>query len=186
MGENIRRHRKEQGMTLAELGEQVGVTASHISQIERDLIEPSLGLLRRIAQVLGVSIHELFSEPSEQGALLLPGGEAPVVGFPELNGPCRFLSAGSMGDMVLGRLIKVFEVTLEPDLWLSAATLESVTDVCCYVIVGELDFYVGEDPVRLGPGDSMFIPRHTEYRVLNSGTVAARMIWAYGLSGPAL
>ena len=186
MGEGIRGRRKARGMTLSELGEQVGVTASHISQIERGLIEPSLGLLRRIAQVLAVSVQQLFDSPPEQRVVLLPVARAPVITFPGFNGTYRFLSADSKDDLVFSRPIKVFEIELEAGMWLSDTPLQSVTDECCYVIDGALDFHIGAEPLHLDSGDSLFLPLHTEYHVFNAGPGTARILWANATTGMAL
>ena len=45
----LRRWRKEKGVTLATLAETVGVSPSHLSEIERSLDSPSLGLASRLS-----------------------------------------------------------------------------------------------------------------------------------------
>ena len=58
------------GMTQEGLASEVGVDRSLISKIETGESEGSLSTLRKIAEVLGVSLAELFDENDEPGATL--------------------------------------------------------------------------------------------------------------------
>ena len=60
-GKKIRQARKARKLTLQELGDRVGLTGSHISQIERGTSIPSVGALWEIADALGLSMAELFA-----------------------------------------------------------------------------------------------------------------------------
>jgi transcriptional regulator with XRE-family HTH domain len=60
VGEGLRAHREEAGMSLRELARQVGVSPSLISQIEHCKATPSVGTLYAIVSTLGVSLDELF------------------------------------------------------------------------------------------------------------------------------
>ena len=51
-GASIRQLRLAKGMTLQELAAQTRTTAGYLSQLERDLVDPSLSTLRKIAQAL--------------------------------------------------------------------------------------------------------------------------------------
>ena len=53
LGEVIRRQRAMMALTLAELAERSGVSASHLGRIERGERFPSARTLRRIAKPLG-------------------------------------------------------------------------------------------------------------------------------------
>jgi transcriptional regulator with XRE-family HTH domain len=64
-GNNIRRYRLEQKLSLRELGVRAGVSASLISQVENGRIDPSISSLRRIAEALDVSIFYLLEDGSE-------------------------------------------------------------------------------------------------------------------------
>ena len=52
IGEKIKAIRMEKKITAKELAERVEVTPGYISQIERDLISPSLSVLMRIADAI--------------------------------------------------------------------------------------------------------------------------------------
>jgi len=61
LGQAIRRLRKQQGMTLAELAERCDSHVGNLSRIERCLSRPSLELLYRLAQALDLSLTDIFS-----------------------------------------------------------------------------------------------------------------------------
>jgi transcriptional regulator with XRE-family HTH domain len=61
LGEIIRRQRVMMSLTLAELAERSGVSASHLGRIERGERFPSARILRRLAQPLGVEEGELMT-----------------------------------------------------------------------------------------------------------------------------
>lgn len=58
IGPAIRKLRHEQNLTLDDLAEQAGISASHLSRLERGQTLPSFTVLAGIAHVLGVSIDE--------------------------------------------------------------------------------------------------------------------------------
>ena len=61
LGQAIRRLRKQQGMTLAELAHRCDSHVGNLSRIERGLARPSLELLYRLAEALDLSLTDIFS-----------------------------------------------------------------------------------------------------------------------------
>lgn len=56
----VKMHRARLDMTQQQLAEATGVSRQTVHAIERGKAEPSVALALRMAQVLGVSIGELF------------------------------------------------------------------------------------------------------------------------------
>ena len=63
LGDKIRIRREEKGWTLKRLGEQVGLSDSYLSEIERGRIDPSVDTLRRLAEALDLPVPLLFASP---------------------------------------------------------------------------------------------------------------------------
>lgn len=59
LSERLSALRKEKGLTLRELAEQVGITAAALSNYEKGQKEPSLGYAKKLAQYYGVSLDYL-------------------------------------------------------------------------------------------------------------------------------
>lgn len=65
LGFNVRRYRKERGMTQSELADKIGVAQSFVGLIERDERQPSTKTLFALADALGVTLDMLrSSEPA--------------------------------------------------------------------------------------------------------------------------
>lgn len=64
VGAQIRKHRKKAGLTQKELGFKIGVKHNTISGYENGTNEPEQNILFAIADVLGVSINDLFPSPT--------------------------------------------------------------------------------------------------------------------------
>jgi predicted transcriptional regulator/DNA-binding XRE family transcriptional regulator len=70
-GHRVRHLRKSRGLTLDELGQELGRTPSYLSQLENGKKEPRLGLINELAEVFDVSAVELLSqEPPTRRAYL--------------------------------------------------------------------------------------------------------------------
>jgi transcriptional regulator with XRE-family HTH domain len=107
LGQRMRHFRSEAGLTLDQLGSDVGVAASQLSLMENGKREPRLSLLGTIAERLGIPVSELLepTAPSERAGLEIELDRAqssPV--YAELALPV--IRAGkSMGDDTLRALV---------------------------------------------------------------------------------
>lgn len=72
LGLKIREARKLRNLTLTELAGRVGLTASHISQIERGLTSPSVSSLLSIAGALDLPMEYFFADDNERGSTSPP------------------------------------------------------------------------------------------------------------------
>ena len=62
IGKNIRRLRKEAGMSQEQLGAKLGKTRSAVSQYESETIIPRMGVIEDLAQIFRVSKSEIIGE----------------------------------------------------------------------------------------------------------------------------
>ena len=61
LGQRIRKRRQTMELTQQQLAEALGVTAQHISAVEKDKRAPSLDSLARLAEELGVTVDFLVT-----------------------------------------------------------------------------------------------------------------------------
>ena len=61
LGADLRALRKARGLTLSEIAAQLGRSVGWLSQVERDMSDPSISDLRQIAESLGVPMSMLFA-----------------------------------------------------------------------------------------------------------------------------
>jgi len=62
LGERIRELRKKKGLSQLRLAYRAEISKTYLSDLERGKRNPSIGLLLRIAEALGVSLTDLFSK----------------------------------------------------------------------------------------------------------------------------
>jgi transcriptional regulator with XRE-family HTH domain len=63
VGQNIRTQRERAGLSLAQLSQATGISKAHLVRLETKPANPSLELLSRIAEALGVTIADLVGGP---------------------------------------------------------------------------------------------------------------------------
>ncbi len=66
IGNRIRSFRQERGLTLGQLAQKAGISASYLSTIERGLKKPSIPVLRQISEALHVSPALLVRSEEEK------------------------------------------------------------------------------------------------------------------------
>jgi transcriptional regulator with XRE-family HTH domain len=73
IGERLRFYRQGRKKTQAAVAGLAGVSEDYLSQIERGLKTPTIGLLHKFARILGVQVSVLLGEPeSEQDGVIHP------------------------------------------------------------------------------------------------------------------
>lgn len=63
---NLRRERSARGFTQGQLAAKAGTERSYLSRLEHGRENPSLGLVARLAEALGVDLVELLTEPKRR------------------------------------------------------------------------------------------------------------------------
>lgn len=61
---NIRRLRVEKALSQEALALDAGIDRTYVSRVERSLENPTVGILERVAEVLGCDISGLFERPA--------------------------------------------------------------------------------------------------------------------------
>src|ERR671930_2414678 len=95
LGALLRAQRVAAELSLRELSERTNVSNAYLSQLERGLHEPSLGVLRAIASALGVPLGSLLTRAGvlerdeADGNLPLRETEAAILRDPDLSEPQR-------------------------------------------------------------------------------------------------
>jgi len=74
LGKNLKRARKERGMTQMQLALEIGTSLSLVSKYESGKTVPRITAAARIAEALDISLDELIGTESSENP---SGGEAP-------------------------------------------------------------------------------------------------------------
>jgi len=60
LGLNVRKYRKQRGMTQEQLGLETEMERSYVSDLERGTRNPSIRAVERLAKALGIEPHQLM------------------------------------------------------------------------------------------------------------------------------
>ena len=172
LGADLRALRRARGLTLAELAETLGRSVGWLSQVERDMSEPSIADLRQIATCFGVPLSLLFgaarAPAEEQGYVVRAGARRPM-------GPG---DDGLVEELLSPDLTDDFEVihsTFHPGTRLETPT-QRPTQELAYLVAGRLDLEIGPRAFTIDSGDSFRI-RGEPFRWANPYAEPAVAIW---------
>lgn len=172
LGADLRALRKARGLTLQAMADAVGRSVGWISQVERDLSEPSITDLRHIAATLDVAVSTLFrrgaSPAAEDGYVVRSGARRPI----------GSRAAGLVEELLSPDLTDDFEMvhsTFEPQSKIANPVTRPTQEVG-YLISGRLDLDIADRHFTIHPGDSFRI-RGEPFRWSNPYDAPAVAIW---------
>ncbi|WP_017626101.1 helix-turn-helix domain-containing protein [Nocardiopsis chromatogenes] len=196
-GERIRELRTGRGLSLRELAERLGVSASALSQIERGKMRPSVTRLYQILTELDAPMSSAFGEEpaeAEDGGTAAPGFPQ----FPEDPGGAgapdgvRLIRRDEAATLELDHGVRYrrlspagvpglnyFESVYPPGAFSSqnAEYVRHRGQEIGNVVSGVLTVDVGFETHELRPGDSIMYPSTTPHRISNQGAETAVAIW---------
>jgi len=172
LGADLRALRKSRSLTLIEMAEALGRSVGWLSQVERDLSEPSINDLRAIAALLQVPMSMLFRNEAA------PSSEAGYVVRQGTRRPMGSQTAGLVEELLSPDLTDDFEVvhsTFEPHNDMGE-TVTRPTQEVGYLISGRLDLWIAECLFHINPGDSFRI-KGEAFRWSNPYDEPAVAVW---------
>ena len=104
LGKKIQDFRNMRSMSLRELAKRAGTTASMLSQIERNLVNPSISTLKSIAQALEVPMFKFFKEEEPQVQMIVRRGENKTIGHPDADLSYTLLTPDVRGNIEFCRM----------------------------------------------------------------------------------
>lgn len=172
VGADLRALRKARGLTLAEMALKVGRSVGWLSQVERNLAEPTISDLHRLADALDQPMSLFFgpdAAPAPERGYVVRGGARRRLGSAAEGLTEQLLSPDLAGSFEIVR--SVFDAGAERHQFVTRPTEEAG-----YLVAGELELWIGARHFHLRPGDS-FRFRAEPFRWRNPGTVPAVAVW---------
>ncbi|MBV7396161.1 XRE family transcriptional regulator [Mameliella sediminis] len=172
LGADLRALRRTRGLTLQQLADRLGRSVGWLSQVERDLSDPSITDLRHMAEALDVSVSMLARHGTTAGP------EAGRIVRRDARRPIGARIPGLAEELLSPDLTDDFEMvhsTFDPHSEISEPVSRPTQEVG-YVISGRLDLILDEDRFTIHPGDSFRI-RGEPFRWANPYDEPAVAIW---------
>ena len=170
IGARLREARKREHLSLAELATRTELTKGFLSQVERDLVSPSVGTLMRLCDVLRISVGELLT--GSDGPVVR-AADRPEIGFGgEGVREFRLTPSGE-------RRILVLQSDIAPGGGSGDEPYRLVSEAeFVHVLDGTLDIEVEGASHRLAAGDSLTFDAAAAHRWANpSPSFPARVLW---------
>ena len=172
LGADLRALRKSRGLTLSDLAGALERSVGWVSQVERDLSEPSVYDLKQIAKTLDVPVSILF------GQAQTPAQEAGLVVRKHARRPIGSKEQGLVEELLSPDLTDDFEMvhsTFDPGAKMDEAVTRPTQEVG-YLVSGKLDLVIDGQAFTVSAGDSFRI-RGMSYKWANPYAEPAVAIW---------
>jgi transcriptional regulator with XRE-family HTH domain len=176
LGAKIKSIRLKRGISQKELAHLTGVTPSTISQVEKNLIYPSLPALFRIAENLSVEVSTLVKGPGAgKEAYVYSADNRPTITLP------KNIKDGATAELLLPPEINTsLEATLIqvlPGKKLTGHFFAHKGIEFGYLISGQLEMTVQNQSYIVTPGDTVYLPKDIPGSWSNSSENVAELLW---------
>jgi transcriptional regulator with XRE-family HTH domain len=170
VGDKIRGFRRSKGMTLTELSEKTGLSASLLSQVENKKTSPSIATLRKIAMALEISIVHFF-EGDHSGGMVVRKGDR--------------MRLSKEGSHILYQLltpnlsckIETILIELDPELQdFDGPSFAHVGEESIYVIEGALKLELDGVLHIINEGDAIYFDSGMTHRIANAAQMKTTII----------
>ncbi|MGW3071513.1 helix-turn-helix domain-containing protein [Kitasatospora sp. NPDC001132] len=173
MASRLRVLRKQNRLSLEALAEQVGVTKSYLSKVERGISDPSISTALKLAHALKVDVGRLFSEEVEPELVtVVRAGERTPVGTGAGSEASRYegIATGLSGKQMVPFMM--YPPTEPADSPFKSHTGEEFF----FVHAGTAVLEFPERSVELGPGDSVYFNSALPHRCRSTGPEPAEIL----------
>ena len=150
LGRNLRSRRKALGLTLVQVGELAGLSATFVSQVERGRHRPSVPTLHRLAKALDTNAYTMLIPPSTAPSRFEINRGATRTAFSQEE---DVPSSRAMPLVSAGNQLRVIEVSGGPVTWQGPFVHRN--DEFMYVLAGEIEIDLDGSVDKLAAGDSL-------------------------------
>ncbi len=176
VGAMIRKSRQQARISLQKLAELSGVSVGMLSQVERDLVNPSLRVLTSIRNALGLPASAFFQETAQ------PAPRDPIFVRRATQRPRlelgyiskELLSAGTPHNLQL-MILHIPAGSSSGD-----KPIRYQAEKAGVVMEGEFILRVADEESHLREGDSFVFDSSLPHSFTNPGTTPAKVLWIIG------
>lgn len=163
IGPRLRRLREHYGLSQRRLARSAGVSNATISLIEHGRTDPSMGLMKRILEAMGISFADFFSDLSHTSQkYFFAKSELSEIS----SGPITYYQVG--GDLRDSQL-QILHEHYEPGADTGQSMLSHDAEEGGIVVQGRLEVTVGDQVRTLSAGDAYRFSSRLPHRFRNTG-----------------
>ena len=165
LGRKLRELRQAKDWSLAELAKRSGVALSSLSRIETGKMTGTLDSHLRVARTLGIRLAELYASLDPAGPAVELKKEKDSDQFAGKGGVLALLASSPLQKKMLPALLR-----LPPKKSTEKQRGPAGSERFIYVLKGELEAIVGDQQVKAGPGESIYLQASLLHTLTNPGS----------------
>lgn len=177
-GEKIRTLREDKKLTLSEVAQRVQLEEKQLIEIENGAFSPSLGVLIKLARVLGVRLGTFLDDEVKQGAVITRNGEASLsssyssAAVTHKNNLSFFSLAREKAD----RHMEPFLVEIKPDSPSNPLASSHEGEEFIFVMKGAIKIEYGKEEYVLKEGDSIYLDSIVDHQIFSANNENALLL----------
>ena len=181
--EKLTQLRKEKKLSLDDIAQKGMIPAPLVEQIEKGMVSPSIGALKKITKALEIPLSEFFQQAglSEKDVAELESGQKAVLIRSEKRRRLEVKGSKAVIQFLTPieaeRNLELLWQEVEPKAsggdWLTHDGEE-----CCLVISGSVRLYIEDEVYNLQKGDSLWFKTNQRHKWENPSDEPAIIIWA--------
>jgi transcriptional regulator with XRE-family HTH domain len=179
IGKKIRALREEQGIGLSEMADRAGIQEVLLSQVEADVVAPTVATLINISRILGTGIDYFFTDQAApQDIEIVRADERRVIAAPshKRNAPLIY-SYVSLSPHMAGKHMEPFLVEFSLDVDESnLAPQAHAGEEFIFILEGDVEFITADRRAMLRSGDSLYFHSKTPHILRGVGRVKPRAL----------
>ena len=173
IGVRIRQERQSRRWTLDHLAESAGASRRTVINVEQGTANPSVGILLKISDALGIGLSALVASPEPKQLAVTRAGQAPALWTGEFGGRGCLMAGTEPPDVM-----ELWDWTMNPGDQHSSSAHVAGTRELIHVLAGTISIEVGEQSVELQVGDSLSFPGDVSHSYANRQDSPARFTLA--------
>jgi transcriptional regulator with XRE-family HTH domain/KaiC/GvpD/RAD55 family RecA-like ATPase len=176
LGLRLKEFRTRRGLSQTELAKLVGVTPSSISQVESNIIYPSLPALLKMAEVLAVELSSFFKESIDiTSRMIFPSDESVEIKLPNL--PEGNIYAKLLIPVDFKPKAEPYLLEIPPKKTLPSHFFIHKGQEIGYLLSGKLQLKLEKSLYNVRSGDMIYLTSEMPSQWKNPGPGTAKLLW---------
>ncbi len=169
IGQQLKKIRTDQARTLAEVADAIGLTASSLSQIENNKMNPSIQSLEALLKYYRMPLSEFFRQMERADFLVVRSADIETIRTQ--RGILISLLASKLRDNVL----ESYDIELQPESRVIVKTISEPFNGERFLLVrsGTICCMLNRSEVRMSAGDSVNFKSHLPCEIRNDAAAPA-------------
>ncbi|TAJ15377.1 XRE family transcriptional regulator [Marinilabiliaceae bacterium JC017] len=178
IGKKINKLRSLKNISHIDLSERTNLSEEQINLIESDETHPSLGVLVRIARVLGVRLGTFLDDQDKLGPCIMRAGSAgkSISLSNDKEQSREHLNFYSLAPDKVDRSMEPFIINVLPTHDGAVDLSSHEGEEFLFVLHGMVELTYGNEKIQLNQGDSIYIDSIIEHHLHANGEEAAKVL----------